>query len=88
MTDQEWLEIRERWKAKVKDGDLLCDENMIPYVLDKYKEPYAWVSRQFVENLNKYCEQPEFKKSAAEALARLNDIPNQIQKYREEHERD
>jgi hypothetical protein len=72
MTDEEWEETRDRWKKKVKDGDLMCDGNMIPFAVSlKTQEPWMWVSREYLENAQKICDDPKFKESVAEAMKSL-----------------
>jgi hypothetical protein len=68
MTDKEWNKIREGWRKKVKDGDLKCNCDMIPFALSNQKEPWQWVSRAYLEEMQKICDTPEFKKSVKEGM--------------------
>lgn len=52
MTDKEWNEVRERWRAKCQDGDLRCGPDMIPTVITN-GVPWGWLSRQQIEELDK-----------------------------------
>jgi hypothetical protein len=66
MTDTEWMEIRERWRLECKDGNLDCADDMIPAVVSlRTGEPYAWVSRQYVEDMQKITDDLAFKASVA-----------------------
>lgn len=69
MIDAEWAKVRDRWKKKVPNGDLKCDENMIPHSLDYHTgEPWVWVSRQYLEWMQSITNDPEFQKSVVLAF--------------------
>jgi hypothetical protein len=68
MTDTEWMEIRERWRLKCKDGNLDCADDMVPFLVDrKSGVPYGWVSRQHIESVQEVTSDPKFKLSVAKS---------------------
>ncbi len=62
MTDEEWIKLRDTWKTKVKDNDLRCNDNMIPHTLDVQGVPWTWVSRAYVERMQKLYEQAKLRR--------------------------
>ena len=61
MTDQEWLDLRAKWRAKIAEPYLQefdSKPDMIPHTISLRStgEPWVWVSRKYVEDMTKLCE--------------------------------
>ncbi len=88
MTDQKWQEIRERWRLKVKDGDMKCEDDWVPYVVGNDGVPWMWVSRACVERHQEFRKSVELQKSVGIAKELLQDTGDDDDEHSERSQDD